>query len=125
MPLQWLKAYSPGCIIVCPLTDDSWAPSLERLQEELFSSVLEGSEASMVAIGVSRAGGMRHADEEDIQALAESTGCPIVAVHESRFIEKEDAFAYEVAEAIRSGYKLNDPVRPENRYKDAYLPEES
>ncbi len=125
LPLQWLKAYSPGCIIVCPLTDDSWAPSLERLQEELFSSVLEGSEASMVAIGVSRAGGMRHADEEDIQALAESTGCPIVAVHESRFIEKEDAFTYEVAEAIRSGYKLNDPMRPENRYKDAYLPEES
>ena len=125
LPLQWLKAYSPGCIIVCPLTDDSWAPSLERLQEELFSSVLEGSEASMVAIGVSRAGGMRHADEEDIQALAESTGCPIVAVHESRFIEKEDAFTYEVAEAIRSGYKLNDPMRPANRYKDAYLPEES
>ena len=33
-------------------------------------------------------------------------------------IDKEDAFAYEVAEAIRTGYKLNDPARPENQYKD-------
>ena len=24
LPLQWLEAYSAGCIIVCPMTDESW-----------------------------------------------------------------------------------------------------
>ena len=35
LPLQWLKAYSKGCIIVCPLTDVSWGTALSR-NEEVF-----------------------------------------------------------------------------------------
>ena len=65
-------------------------------------------------IGISRAGGVKHAEEEKIQSFAEDIGLPIVAVHESRFIDPDDAFAYEVAQAIRTGYKLNDPSRPKN-----------
>ena len=48
-----------------------------------------------------------------------------MAIHEARYLMKEDAFAFEVAEAIRTGYKLNDPARPANNEQAAYVPEES
>ena len=122
LPLQWLKAYSPGCIILCPMTDKSWDSS--RTEED-FNRVIKGCDISSVIIGIDRSGGIKHPDEAAIEIIAASTNIPISAVYESRYIHKEDAFAYEVAEAIRTGYKLNDPARPHNRMKTAYLPEES
>ncbi|QNK89733.1 DNA polymerase III subunit alpha [Sporosarcina sp. resist] len=124
LPLQWLKAYSKGCIIVCPLTDISWGPSLSH-NEEVFQRVIKDCDKSSIFIGVARTEGVRHPDEELIEKIADVTNTPIVAVYESRYTDKEDAFAYEVAEAIRTGFKLNDPARPENRHKAAYLPEEA
>ncbi|MFJ7934858.1 DNA polymerase III subunit alpha [Sporosarcina sp. NPDC096371] len=122
LPLHWLKAYSLGCIIVCPLTDVSWNTCRNK---EAFHRVINGCDESTVAIGISRAGGGRHPDELGIEAIAEAVHIPVVAVHESRYLNQEDAFAYDVAEAIRTGYKLDDPARPANEYKDAYVPEES
>ena len=122
LPLQWLKAYSSGCIIVCPLTDVSW--DLSR-NEEVFNRVINDCDKSSIIIGIGRPEGERHPEEKIIETIAEATNTLIAAVYESRYIAKEDAFAYEVAEAIRSGYKLNDPARPKNRQKAAYIPEES
>ncbi len=116
LPLQWLKAYSKGCIIVCPLTDVSWGASLSD-NEEVFQRIIKDCDKSSIIIGVARAGGVRHPDEELIEKIADSTNTPIAAVYESRYTDKEDAFAYEVAEAIRTGFKLNDPARPENQTK--------
>ena len=48
---------------------------------------------------------LRHPDEELIEKIADRTDMPIAAVYESRYTDKEDAFAYEVAEAIRTGYQ--------------------
>jgi DNA polymerase-3 subunit alpha len=122
LPLQWLKAYSSGCIIVCPLTDESWSLSRNR---EVFNRVINGCVKSSVIIGVGRSEGIKHPDEGLIETIAAETNTPISAVYESRYSEKEDVFAYEVAEAIRTGYKLNDPARPENKQKAAYILEES
>ncbi len=122
LPLQWLKAYSSGCIIVCPLTDVSWDAARS---EQVFQRMLSECGNSTVIIGVSRPGGVKHSDEEQIESIAATTNVAIAAVYEARYIEKTDAFAYEVAQAIRTGYKLNDPARPVNRHKDAYLPKES
>ncbi|MBE1554401.1 DNA polymerase III subunit alpha [Sporosarcina limicola] len=122
LPLQWLKAYSAGCIIICPLTDVSW--DTLRTKEE-FHRIMNGCGNSIVFIGVGRRGGTIHPDEGGIEAIAGETNTTIVAIHESRYVAKEDAFAYEVAEAIRTGFKLNDPARPVSMVKDAYVPEES
>lgn len=120
LPIQWLKAYSSGCILICPLTDASWEP----LNDESIKSILTIIEDSTVMIGISRSGGVRHAKEEKIQELAEGMALPVVAVHEARYIDPKDDFAYEVADAIRTGYKLNDPAKPRNDFHAAYLPEE-
>ena len=50
--------------------------------------------------------------KSSIESIAETIGLPVTAVYESRFIAPEDAFAYEVADAIKSGYKLSDLDRP-------------
>ena len=46
-----------------------------------------------------------------IEQIAEQLIHAIAAVYESRFTDPEDAFAYEVAEAIRTGYKMSDPSK--------------
>lgn len=122
LPLQWLKAYSAGCIIVCPLTDVSWSGSrtLDALQQ-----LLTNCGTSQVAIGISRSGGVKHPEEEAMEVIASTVQTTVVAVHEARYLMKEDAFAFEVAEAIRTGYRLNDPARPANNEQAAYVPEES
>lgn len=119
LPIKWLKSYSEGCIFICPLTDRSW----EEVREiETVQLIMDACET--VFIGVSRAGGRRHADEEMIEGIASETGLPITATHESRYLFKEDDFSYEVAAAIRTGYKLNDPSKPVQEVYDAYVPEE-
>ncbi|WP_318614229.1 DNA polymerase III subunit alpha [Sporosarcina sp. YIM B06819] len=122
LPLQWLKAYSAGCIVVCPLTDISWDTCRNK---NVFQRVLTVCGDSLVAIGVARSGGNQHSEEEGIEVLADEMNVAIVAVYESRYLHKEDAFAYEVAEAIRTGYKLNDPARPVNNQLASHVPEEA
>ncbi|NYF25168.1 DNA polymerase III subunit alpha [Sporosarcina sp. JAI121] len=122
LPLQWLKAYSVGCIIVCPLTDVSWNASCN---EEGFRNFIKDCDKSSIVIGIGRPEGIKHPDETVIESIAESTQTTIAAVYESRYIDKADAFTYEIAEAIRTGYKLNDPARPVNSRVAAHLPEKS
>ncbi len=122
LPLQWLKAYSAGCIIVCPFTDVSWNGSRTL---DAFQQLLMNCGTSQVVMGISRPGGVKHSEEEAIEAIASAAQTTIVVVHEARYLLREDAFAFEVAEAIRTGYKLNDPARPANNEYAAYVPEES
>lgn len=119
LPLKWLQAYSEGCIIICPLTDRSWDDERETDMMETIRKACR-----TVYIGISRPGSVKHIAESEIIKIAEETGTIITAYHESRYIAEEDAFAFEVATAIRSGYKLNDPARPKMDVYDAYVPEE-
>lgn len=120
LPLSWLKAYSAGCIVVCPLTDTSWNNNRDV---DTIKKVKEMTNASSFFIGISRAGGVVHTDEETIVLYATELDTPITAVHESRYLHSEDAFAYEVAESIKTGFKLTDPARPATLHTAAYLPE--
>lgn len=119
LPLKWLQAYSEGCVLICPLTDKSWD---EWRQSDTLTKI--GNACQTVYIGVSRPGGVKHPFEEEIQKISEANGIEITAFHDSRYLMEEDAFAFEVATAIRSGYKLNDPSRPKIEVYDAFLPEE-
>ncbi|WP_339250981.1 DNA polymerase III subunit alpha [Sporosarcina sp. FSL W8-0480] len=119
LPLKWLQAYSEGCVLICPLTDKSWD---EWRHSDTLSKI--GSVCQTVYIGVSRPNGVRHPSEDEIQKISKANGIEITAFHESRYLMEEDAFAFEVATAIRSGYKLNDPSRPKIEVYDAFLPEE-
>ncbi|WP_252502630.1 DNA polymerase III subunit alpha [Sporosarcina sp. Marseille-Q4943] len=120
LPLKWLQAYSEGCVFICPMTDPSWN---EKREMETIQTILKA--CPTVYIGISRPGGVKHHAEDEIMMTAEKTETTIIAYHESRYIAKEDAFAFEVATAIRSGYKLNDPSRPKMEVYDAHVPEES
>lgn len=120
LPFHWLKAYSSGCIIVCPLSDHSWGDfrNVQTLQQ-----VKEGIHANANAvIGISRPDGVIHAEEDEIVAIAESNETMIVAVFEARYIDREDAFAYKVAKAIRTGVKLKE--MDSNETVTAHLPTE-
>ncbi len=121
IPLQWLKAYSNNCIIVCPMTHTSWD---ELRTKEVINLLLENAEHANVAIGISRYGGTTHEDEIVIEEIAQEASLQIVAVYESRFINAEDYFSYEVATAIRTGEKLSESSGQEKNYEYAYLPEE-
>ncbi|WP_124069940.1 DNA polymerase III subunit alpha [Filibacter tadaridae] len=121
LPLQWLGAYSKGCILLVSITDKSW----EGVNwVDTLSLLINRVGKDSLVVGVSRPGGVVHFEEETIENSASALGLSIAAVYESRYLDKEDAFAYEVAEAIRTGYKLNDPSRPKNIHNDAYVPEE-
>ncbi|ARK23760.1 hypothetical protein SporoP37_02975 [Sporosarcina sp. P37] len=120
LPLTWLQAYREGCFIICAMTDASWA---NARNVEVLQQIAEGRSDSSAFIGISRPAGSAHAEEEHLIRLSEESGLPIAACHETRFLHPEDFQAYEVATAIRKGYKLNDPQKPPNRYRQAYLPE--
>ncbi|MFS0689121.1 DNA polymerase III subunit alpha [Sporosarcina sp. 179-K 8C2 HS] len=120
LPLKWLQAYSEGCVFICPMTDPSWN---EKREMETIQTIRKA--CPTVYIGISRPGGVKHHAEVEILMTAEKTETAITAYHESRYIAQEDAFAFEVATAIRSGYKLNDPSRPKMEVYDAHVPEES
>ena len=122
LPLQWLNAYGDNCIIVCPMTHISWD---ELRTEEIVNLLLEHSERATVAIGISRPNGNKHNDELVIEKIAERASLQIAAVYESRFIQPEDHFSYEVATAIRTGEKLSDSAATKKNYEHAYMPEET
>jgi len=121
LPLHWLDAYRAGCIIVCPMTDSTWAGA--RKIETIKQLSLHSNRTS-ISIGVARPGGIPHAEESEIEHIAETSGIPIVGVYESRFINPKDAFSYKVATAIRLGEKLSDNNTSVIDYEFAYMPEE-
>ncbi len=121
LPLKWLKAYSAGCIFICPMTDDSY----EGLRNvDLIRLLTNSCGEESLYIGVGRPGGIRHHEEYAIVEMAEAAHLTITAIQESRYLHKEDEFAFEVASAIRLGYKLNDPSKPQTRKENAYVPAE-
>lgn len=121
LPLGWLQAYREGCYVICALTSASWA---NHRQAEVVRRLAEGGDDGTTCIGISRPGGVRHPDEQQIIELSAECGMKIAAVHETRYIHPGDFPAYEVATAIREGFKLNDLQKPQNRHRQAYLPEE-
>lgn len=120
LPLQWLKAYSAGCIVVLAMTHSTWEGARD---EETLEQLVAHCTDAVVTVGIERTGGHIHADESEIERVASIFDLKIAAIYEARFLNKEDAFAYEVASAIRFGHKLGEGKTSD--HKDAYLPDES
>ncbi|MBD7907935.1 DNA polymerase III subunit alpha [Sporosarcina gallistercoris] len=121
LPEKWLKSYTANCAVIFPLTDPSWN---EIRTEEMIQRLKKHCATENLYIGIARPAGAVHPEESTMEHLAEMEDLPIVACNEARYIEPKDAFSFETAQAIREGYKLNDPARPANLYTDAYVPEQ-
>lgn len=121
LPLSWLQAYREDCLIICAMTDSSWANARNL---GVLQQIAEGQTASSTFIGISRPAGAAHTEEQALIQLSEESQLAIAACHETRYLHQEDFQAYEVATAIRKGYKLADKNKPPNRYRQAYLPQQ-
>ncbi|WP_432352217.1 DNA polymerase III subunit alpha [Sporosarcina sp. A2] len=121
LPEKWLKSYTANCTVVFPLTDPSWNTIRT---EETLRHVTALCSTPQIYIGIARPQGVLHPEEEMIEQLANTANLSILACSEARFIDPEDSFSYETAQAIRDGYKLNDPERPQNIHTNSYVPEQ-
>ncbi len=121
LPEKWLRPYTENCAIVLPLTSPTWdglrsAEDIRRFMDRCGSNNL--------FIGIARPAGAVHEEEKQIEEAAGAAGLPIIACSEARYIDPGDAFSYETAQAIREGYKLNDPARQVNMFENSYVPDE-
>ncbi|MER2114550.1 MAG: DNA polymerase III subunit alpha [Solibacillus isronensis] len=107
IPLRWLLAYGKGIAFMIPALEQQ-AIWLQQVAEPLLKEIIK-TYPDEVYIGISRLSDTAISESSAVQ-LAEKNALPIVATHESLFFNNEDFFAYEVAQAIHTGVKLNDAV---------------
>ncbi|MEE1132139.1 MAG: DNA polymerase III subunit alpha [Caryophanon sp.] len=100
LPLKWLQAYQHGTMAMIPYAEGF----IEQQTVEAFQQAYTQS----VYIGISRPNGVRHITEERTVALAEALNIPVIATQENRYVQREQFFAYTVAQAIQTGIKLVD-----------------
>lgn len=114
VPKQWLKAYRSG--LACAISNQAEGASegVFRYLAEVFPKSCYGS--------IERPGGEQSEGEADFVAACRAAGLTVIAGHESRYVQKADAFAYEVASAIGQGLKMNDPDRQKPLHTNAYVP---
>lgn len=100
LPLNWLRAYQQGTIALIPYAEGF-------IEQHTIEALLDVYKQP-VYIGISRPHGKRHLNESRTVAIAEVLQLPIVATQENRYIDEQQFFAYQVAQAIASGVKLVD-----------------
>lgn len=100
LPLAWLKAYQQGLIALLPFSEGFIEQSTIVAIQQAFEQALY--------MGIARPHGKRAIYEERAIELANTLALPIVATQQNRYIEEQGLFAYQVAQAIASGQKLNE-----------------
>ncbi|WP_341321037.1 DNA polymerase III subunit alpha [Solibacillus sp. FSL H8-0523] len=105
LPLRWLTAYAQDiAFVVLPFKNQqAW---LQPEAQEVVQALKEANAAN-VYVGISRVNGV-HPFEVQAVELAQRHQLQVIATHESLYMYEQDVFAYEVAQAIESGVKLND-----------------
>lgn len=121
LPVQWLRAYGAGCLVICAMTDATWDG---LRQEEVLQEICQYQAKESMYMGVSRPGGIQHVDEPLIEAIAASVTIPIVAMYESRYVFSEDVDAFKTAQAIRLNKRLGAESDEAFSHQHAYLPEQ-
>ncbi|QBP40666.1 DNA polymerase III subunit alpha [Paenisporosarcina antarctica] len=120
LPIKWLQAYKKDCFVVVTMSKlellelDAVETILAELKTCLSSSYLLG--------GMERPGGAIASIENELIELCEKKQIQLMATHQANYISSKDAFAYEVAQAIASGTKLNDAHRQKPNHEHYYLP---
>lgn len=103
LPKRWLAAYKNGLLAVYKGEASTSPEQLTELQM-IFGK-------ADFYLGIERPNGKKQEHEGLIIQLGEQLSIPITAFHMSRYIEKEDAFAYEVLHAMEQSTKMNDYTR--------------
>ncbi|WP_391116391.1 DNA polymerase III subunit alpha [Psychrobacillus sp. L3] len=103
LPKKWLQAYKEGLIVVYKC-DDSFTPNTMGELAEIVGP-------TNLYAGIERPNGIKQEIEVEITSFAEKLSIPITAFHMSRYIEKEDAFAFEVLNAMDQSVKMTDRNR--------------
>lgn len=103
LPKRWLEAYKNGLIAVYKGESSTELELLSELQM-IFGN-------GQFYLAIERPNGEKMENEETIIQYSEQLTIPITAFHMSRYIEKEDAFAYEVLNAMDQSLKMNDHTR--------------
>ena len=100
LPKKWLQAYKNGLLVLYK-ADDTFS---EECMEELLSIV----GPAHLFVGIGRPNGQKLESEDHIKRFVDELSVPITAYHLSRYIEKEDSFAYEVLHAMDQSLKMTD-----------------
>lgn len=103
LPKRWLEAYNKGLIAVYKGESSTSLMQLTELQK-IFGEL-------NFYLAIERPNGEKLEHEEIIIDFSEQLSIPVTAFHMSRYIEKEDAFAYEVLNAMDQSLKMNDHTR--------------
>lgn len=103
LPKRWLEAYKNGLVAVYKGESSTELELLSELQM-IFGN-------GQFYLAIERPNGEKMEHEETIIQYSEQLTIPITAFHMSRYIEKEDAFAYEVLNAMDQSLKMNDHTR--------------
>ncbi|WP_419958712.1 DNA polymerase III subunit alpha [Psychrobacillus psychrotolerans] len=103
LPKRWLEAYKNGLVAVYKGESSTELELLSELQM-IFGN-------GQFYLAIERPNGEKMEHEETIIQYSEQLSIPITAFHMSRYIEKEDAFAYEVLNAMDQSLKMNDHTR--------------
>lgn len=105
MPLHWLLAYCEGIAIIL-LPFDKQQAWLQLQAQAILQALVEAKKENLY-VGIARQHGVHPFEAQAIE-LAQNYGLQVVAMHESDYMYEQDAFAYQVAQAIESGIKLNE-----------------
>lgn len=116
IPLRWLVAYSQDIVfVILPFANQqAW---LQPEAQEALQALIQANKANLY-IGITRASGV-HPFEAQAEELAHQHQLQLIATHESLYMYEQDAFAYEVAQSIETGVKLND--RNYEKQHDSYV----
>ncbi|MEO4051946.1 DNA polymerase III subunit alpha [Solibacillus sp. CAU 1738] len=114
LPFRWLAGYASGCIAVLPLLDEQAIWLLHT--NEPHAHDLKALFGNRLFVGISRKG-QPEVEEGLAINLSEKIACPIMAIHESTFLEENDHFAYEVARAIDTGVKIGESLSYKSQHQ--------
>lgn len=103
LPKKWLEAYKTGIIAVYRGDKDFSINSCKELIDVFGNTNLY--------VGIERPNGLKLKREAEILACAEQFSIQITVFQMSRYVEKDDAFAYEVLNAMDQSLKMTDHNR--------------
>ena len=102
---RWLVGYSKGCAIVIPVIDKMGL--VARRSMNLCKSTVKSISIKLLCRDFSRGRTIFLPLEERRCQISEIIQLKCMAIHECLFINREDHFAFEVAQAIETGVKLS------------------
>lgn len=103
LPLKWLIAYKEGIIAVYY--------SEQQYSKEALAELAKVFLPSFLFVGIERPNGVIKENEHEIISIADELSIPITTYHMSRYVEKEDSFAFEVLNAMDQSLKMSDMNR--------------